>query len=814
MPQSLLDLRVVLRSLARRPGFCLVVILTLALGIGANSAIFSVVNAVLLKPLPYRAPQELTLIWSRWNNFNKTWLSEAEFLDYEKLGRLFRSAAAWGENGEVALTGAEGPESVDAIGMTANLLDVVGMAPAWGRTFTADEDIPNGPAVVMLGYELWQRRYGGDRSLIGRTIEVDGQPSRVVGIMPRDFRFPLEFQRRTPVQLIQPVGLNRSNPARGSHGLYGVARMVPGVTSAAVTTELRALTRRWTEEGLYPPSMQFTAFAVPLTDEVSGGVRLALVVLGAAVGLLLLLTCANVANLILARADGRSREIALRSALGAGRGEIIRLALTESFVLALAGGLAGLGLAWAGVRLFVARAPTTIPRLTEVSVDWRVLGFTMFTSVVAGVLFGLAPALLATRQPLAEALRDGGRGQSGGPSGRRSRTLLVMAEMGLAVLLVIAAGLTIRSFRNLLSIDPGFDADRVLTLRLSLPQNGYPTNESIVGFYQRLGDQVRHLPGVQAAGFVRLLPLASEIGDAGMMIEGKPLGPGEPGRSADWEAVTPGYFEAMRMRLVRGRFIDSTDVTDGQQVIAINETLAREYFPGEDPLGQRIRVGNPTSPLRTIVGVIGDVHHNEITSQVKRMWFLPHSQWANSYGNTRPAMTLVVRTEGDPGSALEPVRALVRDIDANLTISQIASLDEVVAAATREQRFTMALMTGFAALALVLAAVGIYGVISYSVNQRTREIGIRLALGAEAGSVRALVLRQGLMPALAGIGGGLIAAGLLTRFLGSLLYGVAPLDPLTFVAIPMLLLLVATASVLLPASRASRVDPMEALRGE
>jgi predicted permease len=814
MSDFLFDFRLVLRSLARRPGFCAVVVLTLALGIGANSAIFSVVNGVLLKPLPYRAPAELSLLWSRWNNFDKTWLSEAEYLDYQQMDRLFQDVAAWGDNGEVALTGPEGPESVAAMQMTANLLDVVGMAPAAGRVFTTDEDIPSGPGVVMVGYDLWQRRFGGDPALVGRSIAVDGEAVTVVGILPRAFRFPLEFQSAAPAQVIQPLGVNRSAPNRGSHGLYGVARLAPGITALQVTDELRALTRRWTDEGLYPADMQFTAFAVPLIAEVSGSVRLALVVLTAAVALLLLLTCANVANLMLARADGQSREIAVRSALGAGKGRIIRLALTESLVLAFAGGIAGLVLAWAGVRLLVARAQTTIPRLGEVSVDLAVLGFTLLVAVATGILFGLLPASRVARLPLALALRDGARGQSEGREHRSARTMLIVVETALAVLLVIAAGLTIRSFRNLLDIDPGFDSRNVLTLRLSLPASAYPETDDVTAFYQTLREEVKVLGGVREAGLVRLLPLASEIGDAGMVIEGRPTPPNQPGRSADWQAVTPGYFEAMRIRLVRGRFFDATDTPDGAPVIAINETLAREYFPGEDPVGQRIRVGGQTRPFRTVVAVVGDVHHNSLTSPVKRAWFVPHNQWATVFGNPRRAMTLVLRTDGDPIQLLRPVEQLVHRLDPNLTLSQISTLEAVLASATREQRFTMALMTGFALLALALAAVGIYGVVSYSVSRRTREIGIRLALGADVARVRALVLFQGIWPALAGATTGLIAAAILTRYLETLLYGVEPLDPVTFATIPLLMLAVAACSVLIPAARASRVEPVEALRAE
>ncbi len=814
MIQIAQDLRLVLRSLSRRPGFCAVVILTLGLGIGATTAIFSVVRAVLLKPLPYRAPEELALIWSRWNNFDKTWLSEAEFLDYQAMTRLFQDAASWAEDGEVTLTGSEGAENVEAAQMTANMLQVVGMAPVFGRSFSEQEDVPGGPQVTLIGYDLWQRRFGGDPRLVGRQIVMNGEPTEVIGILPREFRFPLEFQQRTPAQVIQPLGLERGNPQRGSHGLYGIARLQPGITATAVTAELQALTRRWTDEGLYPRAMQFTAFAVPLMDEVSGPVRLALGVLSAAVGLLLLLTSANVANLILVRADGQARELAVRAALGAGRREIVRLALTESLALSFAGALTGLAVAWAGVRLLVARAPTTIPRLHEVSFDLPVLGFTLLVAIVTGVVFGLLPALSIARRPLAQSLHDGSRGQSGSSERRKRRNALVVVEMALAVLLVTGAGLTIRSFIRLLDVDPGFNPAGTLTLRLSLAPRSYSTAQSVETFYDQLGAEVRGLPGVEAAGFVRVLPLAADIGDAGMAIEGRPVPAGEPGRSADWQAVTPGWFEAMRIPLVSGRLIDSTDAPDGQQVIVINQTLAREYFPGEEALGQRIRIGGDARPWRTIVGVVGDVRHHGLVAPVKRAFFVPHGQWARSYELPRRAMTLVVRGAGDPRALLTPVTALVRAKDPEIPISSVVPMADVLADATREQRFTMALMTGFAALALLLAAVGIYGVIAYAVGARTREIGVRMALGAGARSIRTLVLRQGLAPAVVGIGAGLGVALLLTRYLRTLLYGVAPLDPLTFALTPLLLLVVAAVAVLLPASRAARVQPVEALKAE
>ena len=808
-------LRLAVRSLARKPSFVAVVVLTLALGIGANSAIFSVINAVLLKPLPYRDPGELALIWSRWANFDKTWVSEAEYIDYQGMNRLFRDVASWGENGEVALTGQQGPESVPAMQMTWNTLEVLGTPPAAGRVFTQGEDVPNGPPVVMLGYDLWQRRFGGDAAILGKQIQLNGAAATVVGVMPKGFKFPLEFQSRSTAQIVQPIQTNRSAPVRGSHGQYAVGRLKPGVSTEQVTAELKALTTRWTRESLYPETMRFTAFAVPLLDEVSGKVRPALAVLAAAVALLLLLTCANVANLVLTRADGRSREVAVRTALGAGRAQLFRQALAEYLLLGGLGGLGGLALGWAGVRLLVARAPTTIPRVSELSLDGNVLGFTLLLSLATGVLFALLPIARTGRLDVAQVLHDGARGASAGSGRRRGRSLLVAAEMALAVLLLIGAGLTVRSFAKLRQVDPGFSVRNALTLRLTLPQARYPDTASVVRFYQQLGDAVKAQPGVLAAGFIRVLPLAAEIGDAFTEIEGKPVPPGENGRSADWQTVTPGLFEAMGMRLVKGRFFDATDTPDGQQVAIINEAFAREYFPGEDPLGHRIHtMSGDNGAWRTIVGVVGDYRHNGLLHPAKRTWFIPHNQWVHSNAFIRRSLTLVAKTSGDPVTVLKPIEGIIKWMDPDLPVTQVQTMGDVLAAATQEQRFTMRLMAGFAGLALLLAAVGIYGVISYSVSQRTREIGIRLALGANQGMVRGLVLRQGLAPVAVGMALGLVAAVALTRFLAKLLYGVAPLDPVTFATIPVLLLGVAAGSVLLPAARASRVQPVEALRSE
>lgn len=807
-------LRLAVRSLLRRPTFCFLVVLTLGLGTGASAAILSVVNGVLLRPPPYRDPGRLALIWSRWSNFDKTWLSSAEYADYQRQDRLFEEVAAWAENGELAITGnGQPPESVVWTQMTANTLSVLGVRPALGRTFSSVEDKPNGPNVALAGYDLWRRRWGGDSGIVGRSIELDGEPFEIVGVLPRDFRFPLEFRNRNIAQIVLPLGLDPGASNRGGHFLHGVARLRPEVNAAMATTGLQELARGWTKQGLYPEEMRFTAFSVPVLDEISGNARPALAVLSAAVAFLLLLTLANVASLILIRADSRHREIAVRTALGGGMRDLLRLALTEGLLLALAGGFLGLALAGSGVRVLLANAGSTFPRASEIAVDGRVVAFTAVVALACGLFCGLIPLARASRLNVTEALRDG-RGRRDGAARRRTRGALIVVESALAVLLLVGAGLTLRSFVNLNRIDAGFDDRHALSVRVSLPRSRYGSVERADGFFRTFGDRVRHLPGVEAAGFVRLLPLATTMGDSWLSIEGKPTPPRTPGRSADWQAVSPGYFEAMKIRLVRGRFFSEADSPDGEQVIAVNETLAREYFPGEDPIGRRIQLGSPEMPWRTVVAVVGDVLHNGLLASPKRGFYVPQAQWSRTYRAPLRSVTLVVRSAVDPDALLPPLRRIVQDLDVDLPLTAVTTLSQVRAAAEEEQRFTASVLSALAALALVLAAIGIYGIISYAVSLRTLEIGIRMALGANAGSVRGLVLRQGLAPALGGTLAGLAAAWALTVRLRSLLYGVAPLDPFTYTLIPLVLLAVAFASVLVPAVRASRVDPVEALRAE
>lgn len=805
-------MRLALRALRRRPGFAALVILTVGLGVGAAAAIFTVVDAVLLAPLPYHAADQLVMIWSRWSNFDQTWLSAAEYLDYRKQHQVFEDVAAWADFDDVAVTGGDGSaESVHGVAATANLLSVLGVSTIRGRMFTAAEDIPNGPGVVVVGYDLWRRRWGGDPGLIGKSIQLNGTSYTVVGILPKDFRLPLEFQSRRSVQLIGALQLDPASASRGNHGLFGVARLAPGVRPTAATAALARLTAGWTDAGLYPRAMRFSAFARSVPDQVTGPVRSALIVLAVAVGLLLILMCLNVSNLLLVRAGVRVREVAVRAALGAGRREMLKLALAESAVLGVMGSVLGCGLAWAAVRMLVARAPTAVPRLAELGVDWRVVLFAVALAGTMALVFALVPFWRIRNLDLSQALREG-RDPGGGAGGRRGRFALVASETAFAALLLVGAGLTIRSFVNLSRIDPGFEATHVLTLHLSLPDARYPSNTSVLNFFDDVEREVRRLPGVRSAAFVRRLPLATEMGDAGFRISGRPVPAGEQGRQADFQNVSPGYFAVMGIPVLRGRAFDAHDDSAGDQVIAINRELAKEYFPGEDPLGQMVQVGSQTSPLRRIVAVVGDIHHNGLLGPLKRGFYVPMRQWPNSYGTATHAMSLVIRTDGDPRSLAGPVERIVHARDPDLPVTDVRPMAAVLASATSEQRFTMGILALFAALALTLAAVGIYGVISYTVSQRTREIGIRLALGSATGDVRMLVLRQGMRPIYAGVGAGLLSAILLARFLRALLYGVAPLDGVTFGLAAVVLLGVGAAAVFAPAVRASRVAPLDALR--
>jgi putative ABC transport system permease protein len=809
------DITGAIRGLVKSPGFAAAALVTLALGIGATSAIFSVVKAVLLTPLPYPEPERRVQLFTRWVSFDKTWLADAELYDFRERSRTMTAIAAWSP-GQQNLTG-DGPPVRLGVGLvTANTFDVLGVRPFLGRVFTVEEDVPNGPPVAVLGFDLWNARYGGDRSILGRTILLNDVSVQVIGIMPEGFRLPTDFtdSAAEPTELWRPLQIDPKQLTR-NHGLYGAALLAPGQSAATATDELRSITGDLVKQGLYSMAIGFTAFAVPVDDEIRGGLRPAMWLLIGAVGFLLLIACANVANLLLVRGDARVREMALRTAMGAAPDRLVRQLLTESVVLALAGAVAGLGLAWAGLRILMTIDPTSLPPLAPVRLDLVVVAFTLVLGVGTTILFGLVPALRTLRVDLVESLREGGQQATLGGARQRLRGLLVVAEVALAVVLVIGAGLMIRSLDALGRINLGFTPDRLLTMRLSVPTARYDTPEKVVSFYRQLNERIRALPGVEAAGTVRVLPLATSIGDYGLDVEGFEESPGRNAKG-DWQVASDGAFEALGTRLIRGRWFTASDATDGPLVAVVNETLARTYWTDPNAvIGGHLKVGSSKNPWATVVGIVADERHNGVTGVVKEKFYIPVSQWhvANGGFLARGAF-VVVRTAGDPTRLATSVREAVRSIDPNLPVANLRPMTEVVSSSLATPRLTGFLLGTFAAIALVLAAVGIYGVLSYLVARRTHEIGIRLAIGAARSQVLQLVLRQGLGLAVAGIVIGVPAAFALTRVMQSVLYQVRPSDPITFVVVPAILVVVALAAAGLPAFRATRVSPLIALRSE
>jgi len=815
MDTLLQDLRTGLRGLRRSPGFTVAALVTLALGIGATSAIFSVVRAVLLAPLPYAEPDRRVLIWSRWVGFDKTWLSSQEVVDYRTQSRSLASVAAW-SSGQQNLTGDGDPVRVGVGSVTANTFEVLGAAPLLGRTIRPEEDVPNGAPVVVLGHRLWQARYGSDAGIIGRKVLLDDVPFEVVGVMPEGFRLPTDFTEDAaePTELWRAIRFDLSRLQRGSHGLYGAATLAPGQTAASATDELQALTRRWTEEGLYPEPMQFSALAVSLDDEIRGRVRPALWILSGAVAFLLLIACSNVASLLLVRGDARLREMALRTAVGAGPARLVRQLFTESLLLAMGGALMGLAVAYAGLRTLVALDPTSLPPLAPVALDGTVVIFALALGVFTTLLFGLLPALRTLRLNLVDALREGSQQATLGGGRQRLRAALVVSEVALAVILIVGAGLMLRSLSALGRIDLGFNPDQVITMRLSVPSARYDTPERVVNFYREALSRVRALPGVQSAGVVRVLPLATTIGDFGLDIEGYEERPGANAKG-DWQIVSDGAFEAMGMRLVRGRWFTPSDTMEAQPIAVINETMARQYWRDGNAVGGRLRVGSMKNPWATVVGIVADERHNGVTGLVKEKFYIPHSQWhVATGGNLVRNAFIVVRSASDPMRLAGPIRSQIRSLDASVPVANVRLMRDVVSTSLATPRLTGFLLGTFAVMALLLAAVGLYGVLAYVVSRRTHEIGIRLAIGADRGQVVGMVLRQGLTLAAVGLAVGFAGAFGLTRMMGSVLYEVTPGDPLTYAAVGAALLAVSVAASAVPALRASRVNPMAALRIE
>ena len=809
------DVRYALRVLGRAPAFTAVAALTLALGMGANVAIFTVVDAVMLDPLPWAEPERAVMIWSRWKGFDKTWTNAYESRAYAERCASLRSVALWGTR-ERNLTGDGEAVRVGTGEVTAATFETFGVPPLLGRTFTSDEDRPEGPRVAVLGYALWQGRYAGDPAVLGRLIAIDGVPHEVVGVMPRGFALPTDFgeEAAEPTALWTPRRVEKEelSPAYGNHGDYAAARLKPGATVARANEELARVADELTAEGAFPKDQHFKAFAVRVSDEIVGPFRPALLLLAGAVGFLMLIACANVANLLLARAEGRQREMAVRSALGAGPGRLVRQLLTEGLVLALIAAALGLAAAHAGLQLLAAGGPLHVPRAVAASVDTRALLFAVLLSMATTLVFALAPALHALRVDLVEPLKEGGRG-SGGLARRRWRGGLIVAETAFAVVLAVGAGLMARSLHNLGRIDLGLRPEGVLTASLALPRAGYETPEAVAAFYGELLRGVRALPGVKEAGLLRSLPLGQTIGDWGIRVEGYDHGTGQHGQG-DWQVASGGAAEALGERLVRGRFLSDDDTAQAPLVAVINEAMARRYWPGQDPVGRRFRQGGENRPWVTVVGIVGDVRHNGITGPVKAKFYRPHGQFHLSSGNPPRLLNLVVQAEGDPLALTASVRGVVEHLDPDVPVANVRTMEEVVQGSIGAPRFAGRLLVLFAALALTLAAVGVYGVLSYTVSERAPEIGVRMALGARPRDVMRVVLTEAGTLAGAGVGIGVLLALALTRVMQGLLYEVGPADPASFAVAALVLPAVALFAAWLPARRAALVEPATVLRSE
>ncbi|HEX7050740.1 MAG TPA: ABC transporter permease [Longimicrobiales bacterium] len=795
------DVVFTLRALRKRPGFALVAVLTLALGIGANSAIFSVVNGVLLASLPYEAPAELVRIRTAYPNGKAYPLSAPDFASLREEAGVFEDVVAYSPS-MLTLTGRGEPRQVRALAVSDGFFRLLGVAPVVGRAFHVEEHRPGGGGVVILDHGFWQREFAGDPAVLGRTLILGGDPFVIVGVLPRGFSDPGRSELYVPIVHDETFSATTAR-ARRSEWLGVVARMKPGITPEEADAAVRAVGSRL-QQAFPQTNGPLTFSATPLREMLVGQVQTPLLVLLGAVGLVLLIACANVANLLLSRAAARETELAVRAALGAGRRRIIRQLLTESAVLGLLGGVAGLLLAYGGTRALVAARPEGIPRLDEVGIDGVVVAFTFAISLLTAGLFGVVPALQATAGSVVGALREGGRGALGARSGNRLRGGLIIAEVALAVLLLVGAGLLIRSFLHLTAVDPGFRPAHAMAVRLSLQGRAYAEPDARRNFFNALIERLEALPGVLAVGGADRLPMQRGANMFGLDIEGRPPAPEGEVREIRAVRVTPGYFEAIGVPLRRGRMITPRDRGDAVPVLLINEATVERWFPGEDPLGQRILLAAPSE----IVGVVGNVRQVELGREAEPEIYIPYAQ--------RPggALQIVVRTAGDPLELAAAVRREVHALDPNLPVEGFTRLEQVIAGSVARPRFYTTLLGIFAAVALALAAVGIFGVMSYAVAQRRREIGIRLALGARPAEVVGSVVARGLALAGAGIAVGTLAALGLTRVMRSQLYGVSATDPLTFAAMILCLGAAAALASWLPARRAARVDPMVALRDD
>jgi predicted permease len=822
------DIRFGVRMLRRSPGFAVAAVLTLALGIGANTAIFSVVNAVLLRPLAYRDSPSLVNIWGKFekDGIPQNWISEPEYWDLLDHNESFAQVAAYALGGRANLTRADAPPvQVSEASTTADVLPMLGIVPVVGRSFSVEEDQPGHSHYVLLSYALWESQFGGDPNIVAKPIQLDGEAYSIVGVLPKNFSLGGKQD------LWVPLGLNKANTqGRGSHYLHVIGRLRPDVNPLQASAGLVTLAgdlRRAYPNDYGPESKNFDMFMVPVKEQLIGRLRPALLVLLGAVAFVLLIACANVANLLLARASAREKELAIRAAMGAGRTRLVRQLLTESLLLGLAGGLLGLVLAYWGVGALRALVPPNTPRMDEVQLDSVVLAFTFGVSLLTGLFFGLVPSWHIVRNDLREGLSDTGRGTSASGKTLHLRSWLVVSELALAVLLLVGAGLLIRSFNRLLDVSPGFQTQHLLTMELSLPEKTYPDGAPVQKFFTELLASVKTVPGIQSAGAVSQLPLSDSYTSGSVFFEDTSIPDiprlpnlgNLPFMEIDQRAATSEYFQAMQIPLVRGRLLNDADDASALLVAVVDTNFAHRFWPQGDAIGRRVGIdtipnSNPQMPRwRTIVGVVGHVKHYALDVEGREQIYFPHRQ--PLFGVFAPRdMTLAVRTSQDPGSVTNAIRERIFAIDKGLPPYNIATMDQLVSTSVAQPRLNLSLLVAFAALALVLAAVGVYGVMAYAVTQRTHEFGIRTALGASSTDVLKQVFLEGGRLAALGLALGLIAALVLTRLMASLLFGVSPSDPMTLGLVAVILALVALAACYIPARRAARVDPVIALRYE
>jgi putative ABC transport system permease protein len=812
MDQLIQDIRYGIRTLYKSPGFALVSVVALSLGIGANTAIFSVVNSVLLRPPSYKDPDRLVMVWehNRPRSRDQNVISPANFLDWRDQNSVFEEMAAFHEY-RYNLTDVDDPEELPAQRVSTNFFGLLGVNAAIGRTFLPEDGQEGRDPVIIISHGLWQRRFGSDPEVIGKSINLNGLKRTVIGVMPPTFQFSMKagalFGGKEP-ELWAPLVFTQNDRIRRGRYLSAVARIKPGIDLQQAQTEMNGIAGQLEEQ--YPDfNTGWGVNLVPIQEEFVGNIKLALWVLLAAVGFVLLIACANVANLLLARAASRQKEIAIRSALGARRGRIIRQLLTESILLSALGGVVGLVMAMWGLEVLLSLSPRDLLPVQAIGLDVKVLGFTLGLSVLTGVIFGLAPAIEASRPNLNETLKEGGRESAFGGRSHRLRNIFVVAEIALSLVLLIGSGLMIRSFLSLQAVDPGFNADRVLTVRLALPGSKYREDHQVIAFYKQALDRIRGIPGVSAASAINFLPFSGSGAATSFEIEGRPQPPAGEEPIVDSRVIAPDYFHTMGIPLVAGRIFSEREATEASHVVVINETMARQCWPDEDPIGKRVTISMMDSPAPSeVIGVVADVKHEGLESTPRAMAYWPQPELTYSF------MTLVIRTTTDPVAFAPAVRREILAIDKDQPIAEVRSMEQLLAGSIARSKFSTTLLSIFASVALVLAAVGIYGVMAYSVTQRSHEIGIRMALGAQQSDVVRMVVRQGVILTGMGVGVGLAAALVLTRFISSLLFGVSATDPFSFAAISLLLTGVALAASLIPARRASRVDPMRALRYE